>query len=200
MASEFDIIFRRDKRVEVLIPYINTVDSYNLETALLPITGPWTVRMSIQNVPEGPSSGAFKNKVFARFNADSFVAGLDDKTFYVRLVPVTGGVPGTPGPIKAVGIATDANLPPEVIRETAPLVATKIPFSRTTASLSIINLDGTNSIFVSFEPGGTEISLPTQTDEFNDRGNFDAIYVRGSPAVCTFQVVAILSSGDAVIR
>jgi len=195
--SDFNKILRRKNRVDILVPFISGVDSYNLQTSVLPITGPWVTRAQILNTPESPTSpDGFGGNVFFSFDPDDYVANLDKHTFYVRLEPVTGGVPGTPGSINAIATSTDANLPPEVINDSAITVARRIPFSRTTISVSIINLDSSNALFVSFEEGGTEISLPNQTDEFNDQGNFDVLYVRGSPAACAFQVVAILSAGD----
>lgn len=197
--SDFNKIFRAPNRVEILIPFVSGVDSYNLQTSLLPISGPFVDRAVINNVPESATNSQFRNRVFFRFDPDDFVADLDKRPFYVQLEPVTGGVPGTPGPVNAISPASASNVPPEVIQDAAPVTATRIPFSRTAISLSIVNLDVSEVLFVSFEEGGPEFQLPAQGDEFNDRGNFDEIFVRssgGGMAMVDFQVVAILSSGD----
>ena len=139
-------------------------------------------------VPSKNGFGYHRNKVFATFVPSS--EGLQFP-FYVRIRPVTGGTPGTPGPVYI------AHRPSHHLNQHFLITGTAPEGSDVSESVEILlpgageiwieNNHGSNNLFVAFDEGGSEHNVAASND-LNQKGHISRIFLRGSAATTTFDL------------
>ncbi|MFA5387355.1 MAG: hypothetical protein WC322_03075 [Candidatus Paceibacterota bacterium] len=204
MTREFSVIRRRPGILDIITPRRTGVDGYRIEwaanfdvafTTLVTSSINGYVDDSLRDMAHAIAAG---NNVRIIVNpADHTIT--DTKPFWLRFVPVVGGVPGTPG--NSGLILPDASGRAVcVIAGNAPNAATitgsiQLDFPRLVEDLRIVN-NGSNSLFVAPVDSDAEFEIKsggTQIPFTNLRGAIPGIRVRGGGAVVAFQATFTLA-------
>jgi len=206
-TRSFSVIRRVDNLVDVLIPKQAGVDTYRLQ-ADLAVDGTFTT------IIDAPIASGYLDKNVDRrklhavsnrdtvrvvFDPDTFSGGAptldDEKQFWLRFVPVTGGAPGTPtAPGLIIPMSEYHGTGRIVFSGTAPnggSVASSLQadLPRGAKNITIQNNDsGTTVLYVAFTVGGSEIQVAAGESYTLLEGSEDTILVRGSGATCAFDV------------
>lgn len=206
MNRLFSMLRRRPNYVDLLIPRTSsTVDGFRIQKAsnfdgsfttmftatntgyVDPAINPWMI--DAQNI--GASS--FGPSVRVVFDPATYSL-VDTKSFWLRYVPVTGGVAGTAGaPTLVLPPTANHGLGINVIRGQAPsgadsTASLQLDLPRLMHDFRIHNEDATNPLFVSFEQDGAEVQLKAGAEEqmtsmFGTQGS---LWVRGSGGAVNF--------------
>lgn len=198
MQRAFSVIRRRPNLVDVIIPVQAGVDGYALEkavnfdaayAALIPAVGfAGHVDDSLRDLPHQLVNGRVVRIIF-----DPALHGLTDTApFWMRFVPSTGGVPGTPTPGVLIPPDTTHLYRTMVIQGDAPDAAgvgtaLRIDFPMAVEDLRIRNLEAAGTmLYVATEEGGAEFQVPGGTEMTGLRGATPFILVRGDGGAVTF--------------
>ena len=205
MMREFSVIRRRPNLLDIITPILDGVDGYRIEGASNFDAAFATLATSTR---DGYTDESLRDLVHAalagknvRIILNPSDHGLTDtKAFWLRFVPLTGGVPGTVG--NRTLILPEASGRGLVsITGTAPIGATvanaiALDFPRLMEDLRIVNNSAGNSLFVSFSDSDAEYEIKpgaTQVPLANLRGSVSGIRVRGGGAAVAFQATCTLA-------
>lgn len=117
----------------------------------------------------------------------------ENTTYWLRVTPSTGGVPGTPG-MPGMIVPDVGGYKMLVIKGLAPSGASianslRLDFPRTVCDIRVVNLDTTNTLYVATEEGGAEYEASTSVDAYpmsNILGATPHLLVRGGGAAVLF--------------
>lgn len=208
MNRLFKIARRRPHIVDFYTPFTYGVDGYRLKwasnfdgsfTTILTSTNVGFIDSNVnRNVIETqPTTGKDVRIVF-----DPTTYSIPDvNSFWLKFVPVTGGVEGTAGAPtlvlpdsvnKGVGMVTIQGNAPSGTDSTGSLQL-DLPFLM--RDFRIHNQDGTNNLYVSMEQSGPEVQC--QPDKSAQLTSFNAtqasLWVRGGGAIVSFSATFTLA-------
>ena len=210
MGRLFSVPRRRPNLVDVYIPFTYGVDIYRLKWGANFDTSPMTAFIDSTNVgfidyniPSGkvesqPTAGRQVRIVFdpATYHIP------DDKPFWLRFVPVTGGMEGTPSaPTLIMTEEMHHGVGVVTIQGTAPNGASvadslEIDLPRNMSDIRIHNREGGGTLlYVATEPGGSETIFKNDTGPITLSLNAtqNILLVRGGAATASFSAVFTLS-------
>jgi hypothetical protein len=205
MQRDFSVIRRRPNLLDVVIPINVKVDAYRLEwatnfdqsyTTILTSSRFGHVDDSLRNMVHALVDS---NKVRIIFDPANYSI-TDSKAFWMRLVPVTGVIDGTPSAGGMI-LPDGGGYKAVIVAGSAPSGATvasslRLDFPRLVEDLRIVNLDGTNSLFVADEIGGSEYEVKggASSNIFSNlRGCTDSLLVRGAGGAVKFSATCTLA-------
>lgn len=200
----FSIIRRRSHVVDLLTPKRAGVKTYRIQAAAT-FAGPFVtiVAADISSGYLDPNVNSAKlhavnnpNDIRIVFDPDTFTAtaGIaDNKPFWLKFQPVDFA--GSAGTASAAGlILTDSQRDGSgrvVISGNAPsagdvTASLQLDLPRAMQDFYIRNYDGSNSLYVAFEPLGSEIQVPPNTEIRAMEGAQSTLLVRGGGGIVAF--------------
>lgn len=189
MNRLFSIRRRRPNIVDLDTPKIAGVDGYRLKWAqnfddmfadILTSTNVGFIddnvnRMVIEGQP-------VQGKVRIVFDPDTYSI-TDTSAFWLKFVPVTGGVEGTPGaPTLVLPSTANHGVGIVVIAGTAPSAGPlQLDLPRIMQDIRFVNQDGANNLLVASEEGGPQYAILPEVGEqtYGLMGTQGTIYVQG---------------------
>ena len=205
MTRDFSIIRRRPHVLDLITPKRAGVDGYRFEAASnFDQTYAAILTTTLGYIDSSLDTAAnvimpMTNRIRVIFDPSNY--GLDDsKTFWMRFVPVTGGVPGVPGTgVLVLPDATGHGL--LIVSGTAPVGATiansiELGLPGLVEDLRIVNNDTTNPLFIASDGSDAEYRLdPIQnaTPLIALRGAVGSIRVRATGAPVSFSATFTLA-------
>ena len=205
MTRDFSVIRRRPHILDIITPVRAGVDGYRIEWAAN-FDGSFTTLVtspinghcddSLRDQAHAPAPG---NNVRIIIDPTNYTI-TDTKPFWLRFVPVVGGIAGTAGNRGLIlpdtsgrGFVTVAGSAPNAATVTGSM---QLDFPRLVEDLRIVNAASSGSLFISpvdddaeFEvvPGGSQVPFS------NLRGAIPGIRVRGGGSAVAFQATFTLA-------
>lgn len=205
MNRDFSIIRRRPHVLDLMTPVRAGVTGYRFESAPnfdQPYTTILTTALGYVDPLIDTAANVImptNNRIRIIFDPSNY--GLDDnKTFWMRFVPITGGIPGTPG--TGVMVLPDAiGNGLIVLSGMAPVGATivnsiELGLPGLVEDLRIVNNDTANPMFIASDGSDAEYKLdPIQssTPLVALRGAVSSIRVRATGAPVLFSATCTLA-------
>lgn len=209
MSRDFSVIRRRPNFVDLYTPVQAGVDGYRLDTAAN-FDSVFTARFTgtVNGFVDGniPLATLYAQPSYAisssglgraRFTFDPATYSITDtKQFWIRLTPVTAGVPGTPGAPFPIEQYHTGNRPLFFMAGAAPSGAAvanslEINLPEAMTTLNIISLDAATTLWVALDKNGPEIRVDPLARVSDFFGNQSVIYVRGDGSTANFQITCV---------
>ena len=201
MARSLSVFRRRPKVVDLNLRARPGIKEYQFKAAanfdaafILFDTVPFGGKMSAGIVDSGPDNGQFRGLTRFIFNPADYTATVpavdDTKPFWISIAPVTFA--GVVGPAEAPHLILPFSSTPNRgynLTGTVGTGVTELQLPLQTSS-SLIEVDGVDNMFISFEPDSYEFRIPSLASDFmnfqNSFPTFSQLFLRGSSAATVF--------------